>query len=109
VRKVAGYSLWLGHVGDARDLKTVLAAGIVAMVDLAINEPPTVVTREMAYVRFPLVDGIGNSPWLLRSAVDVVTAFLRSNVPTLVYCSTGLGRTLCVAGAAVARLRDLAL
>ncbi len=40
MRRVPGYSLWLGHVGDVRDLRGIHAAGILAVVDLAIDEPP---------------------------------------------------------------------
>src|SRR5205085_1881187 len=36
MRQVPGCSLWLGHVGDARDLRGVLSAGILAVVDLAL-------------------------------------------------------------------------
>jgi hypothetical protein len=68
MRQVPGYALWLEHVGDARDLRTVLSTGILAVVDLALNEPPATVTRELAYCRFPLLDGSGNAPWLVRAA-----------------------------------------
>jgi hypothetical protein len=106
VRQVPGYPLWLGHVGDARDLRGVLSAGILAVVDLALNEPPASVTRELVYLRFPLVDGPGNPPWLLRAAIQAVVGLLKSSTPTLVYCTTGLSRSPCVAGAAVALLRS---
>jgi hypothetical protein len=107
MRQVPGYPLWLGHVGDVRDLRGVLAAGVLAVVDLALNEPPAAVTRELAYLRFPLVDGPGNPPWLLHAAVEAVAGLLRSQVPTLVYCSNGLSRSPCVAGAAIALARGL--
>src|SRR5688572_12689172 len=93
VRQVPGYPLWLGHAGDARDLRTVLEAGILAVVDLALNEPPAAVTRELVYCRFPLVDGPGNPPWLLRAAVETVAGLVRSDTPTLVYCGAGMSRT----------------
>ena len=44
MRQIAGLPLWLGHVGDARDLRAVLSAGILAVVDLAVNEPPLPMT-----------------------------------------------------------------
>ena len=56
MRQVPGYQLWLGHVGDARDLRTVISTGIMALVDLAVNEPPATVTRDLVYCRFPLLD-----------------------------------------------------
>src|SRR5262249_12927016 len=109
MRHVPGLPLCLGHVGDARDLPAVLSAGILAVVDLALTEPPLAVTRELVYCRFPLLDGPGNPPWLLRMAVGTVAALLRSGVPTLVYCSAGMSRTPVIAAGAVAELRDCSL
>jgi hypothetical protein len=105
VRQVPGFSLWLGHAGEVRDSHGVLAAGIIAVVDLAIQEPPARLIRELIYCRFPLVDSSGNPPWLLRAAVETVAAMLRSGAPTLVGCSMGLSRSPCIAGAAVALVR----
>jgi hypothetical protein len=104
MRIIAPYSLWLGHVGDARDLRGVLNAGIAALVDLALNETPATVTRELVYCRFPLVDGAGNPPWLLRAAVDTTAGLLRSQTPTLVYCASGMSRSLTIAAAAIGLL-----
>src|SRR5262245_39233227 len=105
MRSISGYSLCLGHAGDARDLRAVLAADIAALVDLAVNEPPAKVTRELVYCRFPLVDGMGNPPWLLQLAVQTVADFLRTRVKTLVYCANGMSRSPCIAGAAVSAIR----
>jgi hypothetical protein len=105
MRRVPGYPLWLGHFGDARDLPGIHAAGILAVVDLALNEPPAPLARELTYCRFPLVDGVGNPRWLLRIAVGTVAGLLRSGSPTLVCCGAGMSRTPCVAGAAIALVR----
>jgi protein-tyrosine phosphatase len=105
MRRIAGFSLWLGHVGDVRDLRAVLSADILALVDLAVNEAPAHVTRELVYCRFPLVDGQGNPLWLLRAAVDCVAGLLHSDTPTLVFCSNGMNRSPCIAAAAVARVK----
>jgi protein-tyrosine phosphatase len=109
VRKVPGYPLWLGHIGDAHDLRHVLSTGILAVVDLALEEPPSALTRELAYCRFPLLDGPGNPPWLLRAAVDMVAGLLRSGTPTLVFCGAGMSRTPVIAAAAIAQVRDCSL
>jgi hypothetical protein len=63
VRQIVPYPLWVGHAGDARDTGALLATGLLAVVDLALAEPPVPVTRELAYCRFPMVDGPGNPPW----------------------------------------------
>jgi protein-tyrosine phosphatase len=105
MRRIPESSLWLGHAGEARDRNGLLTAGIIAVVDLAIEEPQARLIRELIYCRFPLVDGSGNPPWLLRAAVETVAAMLRSGAPTLVGCSMGLSRSPCIAGAAIALVR----
>jgi hypothetical protein len=105
MRRIPGYSLWLGHAGNVRDVRALLGAEIVGVIDLAIQEAPTSVTRELVYGRFPLVDGAGNPPWLLRAAVEMVAGLIRDDVPTLVGCGLGLSRSPCIAGAAIARVR----
>jgi len=104
MRRIPGYTLWLGHAGDVRDIRGLFAADIVAVIDLAIQEAPAPVARELVYARFPLVDGSGNPPWILRAAVDTVAGLLRDEVPTLVGCGVGLSRSPCIAGAAIARV-----
>jgi hypothetical protein len=105
MRPVPGTRLFLGHIGDARDLRHLLDTGIEAIVDLAANEPPLTPTRELVYLRFPLVDAPGNPPWLLRATVEAVAGLTRADVPTLIYCAAGLSRTPCIAGAALALAR----
>jgi hypothetical protein len=109
LRKVAGHALGLGHVGDVRDPSILLAAGISAVVDLALNEPPAILPRELVYCRFPLIDGSGNAPALLRTAVETVASLLRSHTPTLVYCGAGMSRSPAVAGAAIALVTGCSL
>ncbi|VTR92286.1 Uncharacterized protein OS=Planctomyces maris DSM 8797 GN=PM8797T_22478 PE=4 SV=1 [Gemmata massiliana] len=102
MRQISGYSLWVGRVADIRDLRGVLSAGIEAVVDLALNEPVALVTRELVYCRFPLVDGAGNPFWGLCAAVEAVAGFVRVEVPTLVFCGAGMSRSLTVAAAGLA-------
>ncbi len=109
MRQIPDYPLWLGHVGDARDMRAVLAAGVLAVVDLAADEPPAAVPRDLAYLRFPLVDGPGNAPWLVLAAVEAIAGLMETGTPALVYCSNGMSRTPCVAGAAVALVRGCTL
>jgi hypothetical protein len=97
MRQIDGYPLWLGNARDARDVKAVLDAGIEAVVDLAMEEPPAVLTRELTYLRFPLVDGEGNPYWRLMAALIVVEGLIRLRVPTLVACGAGMSRSLAIA------------
>ena len=105
MRQISGYRLWLGHVGDVRDLSGLFSIGILAVVDLALNESIPALPRELVYCRFPLIDGSGNPRWLLRSAVGTVAGFLRSDTPTLVYCGAGMSRSPSIAGAAISLVR----
>jgi hypothetical protein len=109
MRHVEGYSLWLGHVGDVDDPRRIITAGILAVVDVALNESPASLPRDRTYCRFPLIDGTGNPSWILRTAVETVACMLRVGTPTLVYCSAGLSRSPCVAGAAIAIVRGCSL
>jgi protein-tyrosine phosphatase len=101
MRRIDGSSLWIGTARDARDLRAVLAAGIEAVVDLAKMCEPVKPTREMVYLRFPLVDGADNPPWLLRAAVSAVAELVRLDVPTLVACDGGMSRSPVIAAAAL--------
>jgi len=101
MRRIEAYPLWLGHVGDLRAPKELLDAGIRAVVDLASNEPIPSLPRDLTYCRFPLFDGSGNDPALLRLTIRTVAELLRTQVPTIVCCSVGLSRSLAVAAAAI--------
>lgn len=102
MRPLPNCSIRVGSVADGHDLRALLASGVGAVVDLALNEPPAKLTRELVYCRFPLVDGAGNPPWLLRAAVEAVAGFVRAGVPTLVFCGAGMSRSPAVAAVALA-------
>ena len=102
MRQIAGRALWVGHAGDLRDPRPALAAGVEAVVEVADNEQLATLPRELVRLRFPLSDGGSNQPWLLRLAADAVAALLKAEVPTLVCCSGGLSRSLCVVAAGMA-------
>ena len=73
--------------------------------DLALNEPPAILSRELVYCRFPLLDGTGNPRWLFRAAIEMVAALLRGDTPSLVYCGAGMSRSPCIAAAAISQIR----
>ncbi|MBX9623016.1 MAG: hypothetical protein K2X82_04300 [Gemmataceae bacterium] len=101
MRRVGEHPLWVGTARDARDMRAVHDAGIEAVVDLAMMCPPATPTRELVYLRFPLVDGAGNPPWLLSAAVWAVSNLLWHGVPTLVACDGGMSRSLAIATRAI--------
>lgn len=102
MRRIDGFALWVGTARDARDIKGVLDAGLEAVVDLALMCEPARPTRELVYLRFPLVDGADNPPWRIASAIRAVESLVRFEVPALVACDGGMSRSLVVAAAALA-------
>jgi protein-tyrosine phosphatase len=101
MRRIPGYPLFLGNVGDIRNASLIIA-NVGAVIDLAGNEAPATLARDLVYCRFPIVDGAGNPPWLLRGAAEAVAALIRAGVPTLVYCGAGMSRTPAIAAAGLA-------
>ena len=104
MREAITNCLWLGKAMDARDISTVLDLRIVAVVDLALEEPPIQFTRDIVYCRIPLVDGSGNRPEIIRAAVDLTASFIDSRVPTLVACGAGMSRSPIIVAAALAKV-----
>lgn len=107
MREVVNSVLWIGNALDARDLKAVLAHRIEAVIDLAIEEPPCPLSRELVYCRFPLVDGQGNSPTLIETAINCGVAFFTAGMPTLISCGGGMSRSPAIAAAVVARIDQI--
>ena len=105
MREVVSQRLWLGNAVDARDVRRLYELEIAAVVDLAIEEPPAQLGRDMIYCRFPLNDGAGNPAWLLRAAIDTVGYFFRESVNTLVACSGGMSRSPAIVAAVLATHR----
>jgi hypothetical protein len=89
MRPLHPHSLVLGHAGDTRDFSALRRAGIVTLVDLAVNEPPLSPPRELVYCRFPLGDGAGNGRGVLHAAIETTVSLVRGRVPTLLFCSAG--------------------
>jgi protein-tyrosine phosphatase len=94
--------LFLGNVIALRDLRILYQHEIVAVVDLAINEPPAQLGRDLIYCRFPLTDGEGNSPAILAMAIRCLSMLVKHELRTLVACSAGMSRSPAIAAAALA-------
>lgn len=102
MRQILAYPLWIGHAGDGRDFRTVLNCGIRAVVQLAAEEPPLQLPRELMYFRLPILDGPGNDAKLLDLAATTVANLLEKRVPVLVCCGGGMSRSPALAAAALA-------
>jgi hypothetical protein len=106
IRAVHSNMLHIGNALDARDLRLLYETGIRAVIDLAINEPPAQLGREIVYCRFPLNDGDGNSDALITLAIRTIASLIRHNIPTLVACSAGMSRAPSIASGSIALLTD---
>ena len=106
MREIIPGKVWLGNARDAQDVTAILSAEISAVVHLAIEEPPSLFPREIIYCRFPLLDGEGNRPGLLRTAITTVSILIEANVPILVTCSGGMSRSPAIIAAAIARTKN---
>ncbi len=87
IRNVYSDHLYVGNALDARDLRMLYDNGIRAVVDLAINEKPAQLGRELIYCRFPINDGDGNPDWLIAIAIQTIVSMVRHEIRTLVACS----------------------
>ncbi len=99
--------LWLGHAFDVREPRPLFDACITAVVDVAIEEPPAQLPRQLLYLRFPLNDGGGNDPSVLRLAVQSLADLLYTNTRTLVACSAGMSRSPTIAAYSLACHLDI--
>ena len=101
IREIIDGRLWIGNALEARDLRGLHQRGIQAVVDLAANEVPAQLGRDIIYCRVPLNDG-GNAPPLLVAAIRCLVALLEGEFTTLVACSAGMSRSPTIAAAAMA-------
>lgn len=101
MRQISPYPLWIGHVGDVRDIRRLRESGIEALIDLAINEPPSTFARDMICCRFPIDDGGGNPRWMLCAAIETTAHLLRAERTTVVFCSAGMSRSPSIAATAL--------
>lgn len=104
MREVIPHVLWTGNALDARNVKGLMDAGFQVVVDLAMEEPPIQLPRDIVYCRFPLLDGEGNSPVILKSAIDLVVNFVNGRQRTLIACSGGMSRSPLIASAVLATI-----
>lgn len=94
--------LWIGHALDAREPKALFDVGITAVIDVAYEELPAQLPRQLTYCRFPLNDGSGNQSRVLLQVLRTAVDFLRSNTRTMIACSAGMSRSPTIAAFALA-------
>lgn len=94
--------LWIGNSFDGREPRSLFDAGITSVIDVAFEERPAQLPRQMTYCRYPLNDGGGNDPKMLRQTLRTAINFLSSGFPTLIACSAGMSRSPTIAAFALA-------
>ena len=102
IREIHPDHLFIGNATDARDLRLLYDNRIAAVVDLAINELPAQLARDMMYFRVPIVDGNGNSNATVDMAIRCVVMLIENDIRTMVACSAGMSRSPAIAAAAIA-------
>jgi len=93
---------WVGHALDIREPRGLFDAGITAVVDVAFEELPAQLPRQLIYCRFPLNDGGGNAPSVLTQTVQTLVDLLSSGTRTVVACSAGMSRSPTIAAFSLA-------
>ena len=101
MREILPNQLWIGNAGDGRDPERLLAAGVVAVINLAAEEPSPVLPRSMVYCHFPLMDGAQDGQGILDVTIQTVVSLLTAQIPTLVYCGAGMSRSPAIVAAAL--------
>ena len=102
IREIHSNRLFIGNAVDARDLRLLYDNRIAAVVDLAANEPPAQLARDMIYCRIPIIDGDGNPSEIIETAIRCVISLIENDIRTLVACSAGMSRSPAIAAAAMA-------
>jgi hypothetical protein len=100
-------TLWIGNASEARDIPSLIDQDFNAIVDLAVEAPPAVLTRELTYLRFPIYDGIGNDKKVLASAIQTIAFMLSQEGNKIaVCCSMGMSRSPSIVAAALALIKN---
>lgn len=102
MREIYADRLWTANAREARTPSDLFEAGIAAVVDVAYEESPAQLPRQLIHCRFPIVDGAGNDPTLLRLALLTTVELLKSGMPSIVACSAGMSRSPAIAICALA-------
>ncbi|TWU38704.1 hypothetical protein Q31b_37820 [Novipirellula aureliae] len=104
IRDIFQNRLLISDAVSARDLKSIYDQDIAAVVDLAANEPPAVLGRDIIYCRFPLHDDESNTDEMLTAAIQCLRSLLQNNFRILVACSAGMSRSPTIAAAAISMM-----
>jgi hypothetical protein len=94
--------LWIGHALDLREPRAIFDSCIAAVIDLAFEELPAQLPRQLIYCRFPIIDGGGNKEAILFHALQTIIDLIGTGTRTIVGCSAGMSRSPTLASFALA-------
>lgn len=106
MREILPGLLWVSNAHDARDHSLLFKNEVLAVVDLAIDESPAMLPREIIYCRIPLQDSNANDPANLELAIGTTVSLLANNTKSVVCCSAGMSRSPTIATFAAAIVTD---
>ena len=98
--------LWIGNALDIRQPSDLFDLCIEVIVDVAMEESPRQIPRQIVYHRFPLVDAGENDANVLTQCFKCVLGLLRQQQKTCIACSAGMSRSPTIAALALAVYLD---
>ena len=102
MHEILPHTLWIGNAFDIREPRPLFDAGITAVIDVAYEEQPAQIPRQLTYCRFPLLDGGGNDPAVLAQSLRTTTDLMALGIRTIIACSAGMSRSPTIAAFAIA-------
>ena len=102
MHEIHPHQLWIGHALDLREPRALFDSGIAAVIDLAFEELPAQLPRQLIYCRFPIIDGGGNEEAILFHALQTIIDLIGTGTRTIVGCSAGMSRSPTLASFALA-------
>lgn len=106
MREIVVGRVYCGNVGDLDDIAALRRAGVHAVVELAIEEPPSRAGREMIWIRIPITDGAGSAGQFVEMALRCVSSLVLAKIPVLVACSAGMSRSPSIIAGAISIAED---
>lgn len=104
--RIANTNIHLGTAADLRDIRSVLNAGVTAIIDLAIEEPLPTIPRVTNYCRFVITDDGENDPGIIQTAIQTAFGFLSNGQTIAICCNAGLNRSPAIAAAVVSKINQ---
>jgi hypothetical protein len=94
MREILPGNLWLGNAGDGRDPERLLQAGVLAVINLAAEEPSPTLPRSMVYCHFPIMDGTQDGQGIILTALllDGGQTFSRAVIAVVAHWLTVIRR-----------------